>query len=113
MPVAAGCPPDRPRAFPPANSAYRRESSDNQEDRAQGRRAGNRRDCRHTGDDIRAAALHPGEHLAECAAQGRCPLGRSGYRAGAQRMIHFSSVDAYSVVDFPDGIDERTSPSMT
>jgi hypothetical protein len=32
---------------------------------------------------------------------------------GAQRMIHFSSVDAYSVVDFPDGIDERTAPSMT
>jgi nucleoside-diphosphate-sugar epimerase len=27
-------------------------------------------------------------------------------RAGVGRMVHFSSVDAYSIVDFPDGVDE-------
>jgi len=27
-------------------------------------------------------------------------------RAGVARLVHFSSVDAYSVVDFPDGVDE-------
>jgi nucleoside-diphosphate-sugar epimerase len=28
-------------------------------------------------------------------------------RAGVARMVHFSSVDAYSIVDFSDGVDER------
>jgi len=27
-------------------------------------------------------------------------------RAGVARLVHFSSVDAYSVVDFPDGVEE-------
>ncbi len=27
-------------------------------------------------------------------------------RAGVARLVHFSSVDAYSIVDFPDGVEE-------